>query len=916
MSQELVYTSAPRGLRPGSRGFCTVLSTQGMPAPLAATLEGLSGYRPLFPPADPRAAENPVVWSHLKVSAVGRTIHVLSRIADCGLDYSNRANKLAHHIALDANELLSGGPANLLRSPGLLRSSWSDEPRVVPPKTIRTETTPPLGVCTAWKAMTGDAGWAGVLAESFRADPERIVILLFAPGQDMLPLFAEAISLLPADQRWNATFSTYFTALAPAVKCVWRAMIHDSKEAHESLRLVNALRIDLTSGNLGPAAGGPLVTAARTGVRPHQTPPRLPTAASAVKQQVAPQDDVVFAGVEDDDQPIEMAAEVPDLPVRMGRVMGLESWRVEGMPDHHLGSMKSVRESADAPRRFFSIASGLVILALIAIGLTIAFNLSKVQKFFSPNQEIVALSGETADQLPLPSEVGAPVIVGLSQHMQSKGDEQNRTEDPKSLHGGGQPIGPQDLSGEVNSPKARDGSEAGGKESVLPETPKTPEPDPKTDIPKEEKPKQVEIAYSYSPLRKPKDDGSGSTAIFTYEWKGKSIPSAADISELVINQKDPNKVAIFLKAHEVLPLSCELLVPHNLSTWRQWVPDVADDGKRAIARINDGGQEADKKASRFARFTVRQQTERDIEYELLLNANKQPQTGWFPWCGAQISESKGNVVQQVFFHEQILPPEDMRLLAGPKYSLAWDLKVICDNDHLPELEMDKIILKFGSHKTKPAACRLSVENAEIDLKDLVELVDNTAQVNCQTSVSMQAKLEFSNGSLELRIAIKGLAGSQGIFTTAEKLLGEDRKAIAENSAALPSGKEIATLIRKLGSERNQLDLLNSIDQHLATAKKSLDEQRKDIGDKVDTNPKWKEFKALLDVCNNLPTKVKALSRRFDDLGVLKDQLNDISVSSARVVHTLYHFEDTDRKLPITACLLDVAPVDPSQGAKP
>src|SRR4051812_6783587 len=66
--QELLYTSAPKGLKAGSRGFCTVLSTQGMSAPLAAALEGLSGYRPLFAPTDPRHASNPVVHSHLTFS--------------------------------------------------------------------------------------------------------------------------------------------------------------------------------------------------------------------------------------------------------------------------------------------------------------------------------------------------------------------------------------------------------------------------------------------------------------------------------------------------------------------------------------------------------------------------------------------------------------------------------------------------------------------------------------------------------------------------------------------------------------------------------------------------------------------------------------------------------------------------------
>jgi hypothetical protein len=41
MSQELHYTSVPRGLKPGTRGFCTVAVTPQMPGPLVERLENL-----------------------------------------------------------------------------------------------------------------------------------------------------------------------------------------------------------------------------------------------------------------------------------------------------------------------------------------------------------------------------------------------------------------------------------------------------------------------------------------------------------------------------------------------------------------------------------------------------------------------------------------------------------------------------------------------------------------------------------------------------------------------------------------------------------------------------------------------------------------------------------------------------------
>ena len=49
MSWELYYTSANRGLRPHSSGFCTVARTDGMSAAVVERLESLSSYQPIHP---------------------------------------------------------------------------------------------------------------------------------------------------------------------------------------------------------------------------------------------------------------------------------------------------------------------------------------------------------------------------------------------------------------------------------------------------------------------------------------------------------------------------------------------------------------------------------------------------------------------------------------------------------------------------------------------------------------------------------------------------------------------------------------------------------------------------------------------------------------------------------------------------
>jgi hypothetical protein len=264
MSQELFYTSAPKGLQPGSRGFCTVAATRAMPAALVEKLEALSGYRPLFPPSDPKAGLNPITHAHHRVSVGGKTYHVLSRVCAAGLDYTERTNKFAHHVVLDGGELPAGGPAWLLLQPGFMEAQWDGEVR-----TLADGRTPPRGnsapaVCRAWQDATGDAGWAGVVAEAFLEDPNRPVYLVFEPGLDVLALAAEALALLPPRRRWEVTFSTYYTGTAQGIACAWRGVPRGSAEAKNAARLPNALLLQLGIP-LGSAEGGALVEQARTG---------------------------------------------------------------------------------------------------------------------------------------------------------------------------------------------------------------------------------------------------------------------------------------------------------------------------------------------------------------------------------------------------------------------------------------------------------------------------------------------------------------------------------------------------------------------------------------------------------------------------------------------------------------------------
>ena len=273
MSFEILYTSAPEGLRKGSQGFCTVVSTRGIPKTLAERMEMRSGYPHPFSPGDPR---NPVNYSHVLLAVGGTTYHLLSRVADFGYDYSRRSNKLAHHVALLPQELTSGGPAWTLLQAGFCETAWSGKVRLI--ENGRTPSPDPCSVqiCRAWQQVCGDAGWAGVLAQNAISPEKKTAYVIFKPGQDMLPLVVEAMSLLPPKDRWRTTFSTYYTKLQSVESIQWCFVIDGSQEADSARRDPRVLTIDLCT-NLGRAPESPYVELARTGRMPAASPASQPT---------------------------------------------------------------------------------------------------------------------------------------------------------------------------------------------------------------------------------------------------------------------------------------------------------------------------------------------------------------------------------------------------------------------------------------------------------------------------------------------------------------------------------------------------------------------------------------------------------------------------------------------------------------
>ncbi len=243
MALELFYTSAPRGVKPQTSGFCTVGMSRAFPPAFVPRLEALSGYRP---PHDGTSIEaSPIAWSHWIVDAGGVERHVLSAVGPAAPDHTMRNNKFAHHLVLRADELIEAGPAWVLAQPGVMAHEWIGEPRL-----IDTERALPMGSapntnrCAAWEAVCGDAGWAGVIANVVMIDPSKSCSIVYPVGAPVLDLVAEAMALLPAHWRWRVTFTTYFMQPMAGTRCAWRFCL-DGTEAAAAARASSGTVVDL-----------------------------------------------------------------------------------------------------------------------------------------------------------------------------------------------------------------------------------------------------------------------------------------------------------------------------------------------------------------------------------------------------------------------------------------------------------------------------------------------------------------------------------------------------------------------------------------------------------------------------------------------------------------------------------------------
>ena len=371
MANQSVYTSVPQGLWSGAGGYATVLSTEAIPRALAEFLEGLSTYsiRDQYKGETISATQknyellsslNPPSVSYMQFKYRGDNVRVLARTCLAGFDYSKRLRKLSHFLVMTPNDLTDAGPAWLASQDGIFLVNWGGTPTL-----LREEKALPKGQlrankCPTWHAKTGDAGWAGALAKSALDPQAKNAYVVVSNPADLMPLFIEATALLPADRRWNCTFSTLYAELPLSVECKWRGIVAGTPEHRALASVRNALVIDTTKQlpSLEPSLE---VACARGG----REIPEQQVVRAEVSRFPEPEVDFVTAYVEQPKK-YERSLEPPAKPALIAPPVQIESVeRVPQYPDRPA----STGESSFLSFSFSKLLLFMLVLCMPVVGL-------------------------------------------------------------------------------------------------------------------------------------------------------------------------------------------------------------------------------------------------------------------------------------------------------------------------------------------------------------------------------------------------------------------------------------------------------------------------------------------------------------------------------------------------------------------
>jgi len=236
MPQQLIYTSAPRGLVAGRSGHCTVARSAAMRDALMLQLEKLSYYQHL----SLSGGQDRPIFAFRMIDIRGSRFHVLSRIQDAGLDFTGRTNFIAHHLVATPEEIRQlPTPPVIFRDWSGWVKSWTKDPQLLENEdwsSLKVLLGKAFVPAETWQRITGDAVSGYGLLEaragaSFRADDQ--------PDETVLQLIAESMELLEVrDPRrdfrttaWQYTFTTSMQEQDNPADFRWRCIHSDNPAA-------------------------------------------------------------------------------------------------------------------------------------------------------------------------------------------------------------------------------------------------------------------------------------------------------------------------------------------------------------------------------------------------------------------------------------------------------------------------------------------------------------------------------------------------------------------------------------------------------------------------------------------------------------------------------------------------------------
>jgi len=215
MPRELIFTSVPKGVKPGSTGYCTVAKHKGIDRLLDQAVEKLCFYELMKLPS------KPVVINYSILTLNTGTFYVLTRTCYSGSDHTGRTNYISHNLIFDQTEIFSQpvSPAEIfLKGTGWL-STW---PQGQPPTYLvegecKVSIPVPSGNLSnlpTWVQLTGKSS----LAHELKGHPRWKFITEGGDHNKTLSLLAEFAWLDPSYLQLSWSQLTFTTYLQPSEK--------------------------------------------------------------------------------------------------------------------------------------------------------------------------------------------------------------------------------------------------------------------------------------------------------------------------------------------------------------------------------------------------------------------------------------------------------------------------------------------------------------------------------------------------------------------------------------------------------------------------------------------------------------------------------------------------------------------------